>query len=232
VSSRSDSHLSTAPAIRMMCHTVQTPDRPSIIRLDNVGFRLDPSLYREAFVPAWIRSDVSAARPNASQYLTKLQILSKFIYGKIDATVRPTWIPVRTRFSLRQESQFKFYPSDASQHGPDACSTDMEIADWTSTVRTPAFHGPDARTVNMEIACWRSTVRTAIPFGSDARSLIWKLLAADMRLSGRSASPSGRGKDFHGKSQKFWSHSCPSGRLRFTVRMSSIHITAVVHLNP
>jgi hypothetical protein len=41
------------------------------------------------------------------------------------------------------------------------------FADSTSTFRTPAFHGPNACTVNMKIACWRSTVRTAIPLGSD-----------------------------------------------------------------
>jgi hypothetical protein len=77
------------------------PDRPSIIR-------------REVSVPACIRLDVSAARPDASQYSIKLQILSKFFYGKIDATVRTTWILVRTRFSLRQELQFKFNRPDSS----------------------------------------------------------------------------------------------------------------------
>jgi hypothetical protein len=111
-----------------------------------VDFCPDPLLYQEAFVPACIRPYFSAARPNASQYSTKLQILFKFIYGKIDATVRMTWIPVRTRFSLRQELQFKF-------NRPDACAFDMEIADLTSTVRTPAYHGPDMRTTDMEIAC-------------------------------------------------------------------------------
>jgi len=109
------------------------PDRPSIIRPDDVDFRPDPLLYWEAFVPACIRSNFSAARPDASQYLTKLQILSKFIYGKIDATVRTTWIPVRTRFSLRHELQFKF-------NRPDACASNMEIADLTSTVRTTIPH--------------------------------------------------------------------------------------------
>jgi hypothetical protein len=90
------------------------PNRPSIIRPDDIDFRPDPPLYREACILACIRLDVSAARPDASQYSTKLKILSKFIYGKIDATVRTTWIPVRTRFSLRQESQFKFNRLDAS----------------------------------------------------------------------------------------------------------------------
>jgi hypothetical protein len=38
-------------------------------------------------------------------------------------------------------------------HRPDACVSDMEIAELTSTVRTPAYHGPDARTTDMKIAC-------------------------------------------------------------------------------
>jgi len=54
------SHLSIVPAVR-------TLDRQSIIRMDDVNFRPDPPLYREAFVPACIRSDVSAVRPNDSQ---------------------------------------------------------------------------------------------------------------------------------------------------------------------
>jgi hypothetical protein len=67
-------------------------------------------------------------------------------------------------------------------------------------------------------------------------SLIWKLLATDMRPSGRQCltvqTRLSYMKDFQRKSQKFWSHSCPSGRLRFTVRTASVHITAVAHLNP
>jgi hypothetical protein len=39
-------------------------------------------------------------------------------------------------------------------------------------------------------------------------------------------------KDFQQKYQKFWSHSCPSGRLMSTVRMASVLITAVARLNP
>jgi hypothetical protein len=34
------------------------------------------------------------------------------------------------------------------------------------------------------------------------------------------------------KISKILSYSCPLGRLRFTVRTSSVHITAVAHLNP
>jgi len=90
------------------------PNRPSIIRPDDVDFCPDPPLHREAYVPACIRPDVSAAHPDASQYSIKLHILSKFSYGKIAAIVWTTWFPVRTCFSLRQESQFKFNRPDAS----------------------------------------------------------------------------------------------------------------------
>jgi hypothetical protein len=120
------------PAVRTTCHPVRTlicplfdpsgrraipsgrPNRPSIIRPDDVDFCPDPPLHREAYVPACIRPDVSAAHPDASQYSIKLHILSKFSYGKIAAIVWTTWFPVRTCFSLRQESQFKFNRPDAS----------------------------------------------------------------------------------------------------------------------
>jgi hypothetical protein len=49
--------VGSLPAVRTTCHTVRTPDRPSIIRPDDVGFRSDPSLYKEAYVPAYIRPD-------------------------------------------------------------------------------------------------------------------------------------------------------------------------------
>jgi hypothetical protein len=67
-------------------------------------------------------------------------------------------------------------------------------------------------------------------------SVIWKLLEVDMRPSERQCLTvrtwlSNR-KDFQRKSQKFWSHSCSSERLRFTVQTTSVHITAITHLNP
>lgn len=78
-----DTHQSTA-SVRTMCHPFRTtiyplfhlsgqcaipsgrPDRPSIFCPDDVDFRPDPLLYREASVPVCIRLDVSAARPDAS----------------------------------------------------------------------------------------------------------------------------------------------------------------------
>jgi hypothetical protein len=54
VSSRPDAHLSTVPSVQTTCHTVRTPDKSSIICPEDVYFRPDPSLYREAYVPACI----------------------------------------------------------------------------------------------------------------------------------------------------------------------------------
>jgi hypothetical protein len=62
------------------------------------------------------------------------------------------WIPVRMRFSLRQESQFKYNRPYVCQHGRDVRASDKEIAYSTSTVRTPAYHGPDALSSDLEIA--------------------------------------------------------------------------------
>jgi hypothetical protein len=82
--------------------------------------------------------------------------LSKIKYGKIGATVQTTWIPVWTRYSLRQ------------------------VRNLNSTVRTPAYHGPDARMTDMEIVCSRSPVRMAILLIRTSEAFIRKLLAADV----------------------------------------------------
>jgi hypothetical protein len=87
--------------------------------------------------------------------------LSKHRYGKIAATVRTTWIPVRPRYFLRQ------------------------VCNSNSTVRTPVYHGSDARMTDMKIACSRSPIRTAILLVRTRKSFIRKLLAADLRPSGR-----------------------------------------------
>jgi hypothetical protein len=59
--------VGSLPAVRTTCHPFRKPDRPSIIRPDDVDFRPDPSLHREASVPACIRPDVSAASPDDVQ---------------------------------------------------------------------------------------------------------------------------------------------------------------------
>jgi hypothetical protein len=60
----------------------------------------------------------------------------KHSYGKIVTTVQTMWIPVRTRPSIRQVSQFKSRFPDDGPHGPDAHTSDMEIPCIRSTVQT------------------------------------------------------------------------------------------------
>jgi hypothetical protein len=86
--------------------------------------------------------------------------LSKIKYGKIAATVRTTWIPVRTCYSLRQ------------------------VRNSNLTVRTPAYHDPDARMTDIVIACSGSPVRTSILLVRTGEAFIRKLLAADVRPFG------------------------------------------------
>jgi hypothetical protein len=83
----------------------------------------------------------------------------KYSYGKIAATIRTTWMPVRTCSSIRQESHSRSRRPDASQYGPDA------------------------RTSDMEIVCIRSTVWTTIPLVRMREALVWKLLAAEVWLT-------------------------------------------------
>jgi len=73
--------------------------------------------------------------------------------------------------------------------GPDAGASYMVTADSTSTVQKSPPHGPDARASNMEIACSSLAVRALLHHGPDARGLLWKLLTADVRQSGRSSHP-------------------------------------------
>jgi len=126
-------------------------------------FRLDLPLCQEV-------SNCSSSHPSrrfssTSRRLSVFNKLQDFFpkhsYGKIAATVRTMWIPVRTHSSIRQVSQFKSRRPDASQHGPDARASDMEIV------------------------CIKSTISTIIPLVRTCEAFIWKLLAADVRPSGR-----------------------------------------------
>jgi len=127
----------------------------------------------------------------------------------------------------------KYNRLDVIQLGPDARSTDMEIAYSTSTVRTPAFHGPDARSSDMEIVSWRLTIWTATPLVWTRECLIWKLLAAVMRPSGRQCltiqTQLSNRKDFQRKSRKFYctvvrpdGSGSPSGRRPYILQQSPI----------
>jgi hypothetical protein len=143
-------------------------------RLNDVAYRSDAhqtkaSSSRTTWIPVWtflcveklqtalacIRLDNSASCPDDLQCSIKPQdFFPKHRYGKIVATVRTTWIPVRTRSSIRQISQFK-----SSQHGLDARASDMEIE------------------------CIRSAVQTTILFIWTREASLWKLLALNVQLS-------------------------------------------------
>jgi hypothetical protein len=101
--------------VRTTCHPVRTPDRPASFVQTKCSFRPDPILYREVSVPACIRPDVSAARPDASQYSISFWFLSKFQEREDQSTVRTMWYPIRTRVEVRQESQFKYDRPDVWQ---------------------------------------------------------------------------------------------------------------------
>jgi hypothetical protein len=132
-----------------------------------------PSRRRELFVRTFPCREVSTCSSlhssgrfsNTSRQLSVFNKLQDFFpnhsYGKIAATVRTTWIPVRTRSSIRQVSQFKSRHPNTSQHGPDARASDME---FTSI---------------------KSTVRTIIPLVQTREAFLWKLLAADVQSFGR-----------------------------------------------
>jgi hypothetical protein len=67
VSSHPNAHLSTVPSDRTTCSSRPDARQTSIIRPDDVSFRPDPPLYREASVLACIRPDISTARPDVHQ---------------------------------------------------------------------------------------------------------------------------------------------------------------------
>jgi hypothetical protein len=143
-----------------------------------VDSRLDLPLCLEA-------SNCSSLHPSRrpSVFDQASGFLSKHRYGKIAATIRTTWIPIRTRYSLRQ------------------------VINSNSFVRTLVYHGPDARMTDMEIVCSRSPFRMAILLVRMLEALTRKLLAANVRPSGRQGNTvrtrlSNR-KDFQQYSQNF-----------------------------
>jgi hypothetical protein len=135
----------------------------SIIRPDDMVFRPDLLLSREASNCSSLHLSGCFSSPSErlSVFDQALGFLSKHRYEKITTTVQTMWIPIQTRSSIRQVSQFKSRRPDASQHGSDA------------------------RVSNMEIACIRSTVWTTISMVWTREASIWKLLAADVRPSGQ-----------------------------------------------
>jgi hypothetical protein len=103
-------HLSViVPSVQTTCHTVRTPDRPSIIRSDDLRFRPDPPLCREdSFqVPIKERSsnrpDDVVSRPDARLHKARIAI-------QIHPSGRQTAL-VRTRVHQRRKLPIRLQPS-------------------------------------------------------------------------------------------------------------------------
>jgi hypothetical protein len=112
VSSRPDAHLSTVPSVRTTYHYVQTLDRQASSVWTTGFFRPDTYIVSRSFGASLLHPDVSVSRPDAYQFSNGSLILSKFQEREDQSTVRMMWYPVRTRISVRQESQFKMNRPD------------------------------------------------------------------------------------------------------------------------
>jgi hypothetical protein len=84
VSSRLDVHLSTVPSGRTTCSSRPDAKQTSIIHLDDLSFRPDPTLCRKASVPACIYPDISAAYPGVHQWSISFKFFTSSECGKID----------------------------------------------------------------------------------------------------------------------------------------------------
>jgi hypothetical protein len=112
----------------------------------------------------------------------------------IDATVQTSWIPVRTRFSLRQESQFKFNRPDASLpssgpafNGYENCGFDFNRLDACLSWSGRAHH----RYGNCVLKINRPDGHP--PWSGRAEPLYGNYLQRTCDRPDDSASPSGRG---------------------------------------
>jgi hypothetical protein len=163
VSSRPNAQLSKAPAVRTTFHTIRTLFRLKHHLSGRRGFPFGPSSTLRSFKLLSLHPSRCFNSPSGrlSVFDQASNFLSKIKYRKIATTVWTTWIPVRTLYSLRQ------------------------VCNSNSIIRTPVYHVPDVRSTNMKIACSRSTVRTAILLVRTPVAFIRKLLAADVRPSGR-----------------------------------------------
>lgn len=127
---RSDAQLSKASSVR----TTRTfrPDLPLCREASNC-FSLHPSRH------------FSSMFERHSMFDQLWDFFLKHRYGKIAATARTMWIPVRTPSSIRQVAYSKFRRLDDSLHGLDTQSLIMEIAcSWSVTVRIRGENRPDA----------------------------------------------------------------------------------------
>jgi hypothetical protein len=94
---KSEEFQSSLSAVRTMCHPVWTP---ILVLIPSGYFTVSRSFC------------ASLLRPDAYQFSNGSLILSKFQEREDQSTVRMMWYTVRTRISVRQESQFKMNRPD------------------------------------------------------------------------------------------------------------------------
>jgi hypothetical protein len=126
VTYRPEAQLSKASTVRTTWHTVRTSNCPKHhpSRRREPSVRTFPCVEKLQTVPACIRPDVSAARPDDSQCSTSFRI-------SFQNTVmwRSLQLSGRRGFpSIRQVSHSKSRRPDASQHGSGARASDMKNA--------------------------------------------------------------------------------------------------------
>jgi hypothetical protein len=159
--------------------------RPSVIRLDDVHFRPDLHCFEKLlFQLASVRTPQQPVRTPLSDW-SALDSFRVQFKGRLLQLSGQCGFPSGRAHKWGKNHNSNIIVRTSVSIGLVARSTVKEIADSTSTVWTTAYHGPDERIVDMEIACWRLAVRTFIPCGPDPWSLIWKLLAVDVRPSER-----------------------------------------------
>jgi len=117
--SKSEEFQSSLSAVRTMyhpvrktCHSVQTSDRQASYVRTTCFFRPDTYIVSRSFCASLLCPDVSAACPDAYQSSKRFTDSFQVQEREDQSTVRTMWFPVRTRISVRQESQFKMNRPD------------------------------------------------------------------------------------------------------------------------
>jgi hypothetical protein len=180
------------------------PRDQSIIRLYDMDFRPDTHLYREASVLACIHPDVSAARPDDSQWSSfrfsfQVQIREDCCNHQDDVDSRPDALTHKARIAIQTQSSGRQSAMvwTRAQQIWKLCVEDQPSGRPSPMVRTrEAFYGN-----YLQRTCDRP----------DAALKHERFLA---------------------KISEFWSHSCPSGRPMSTFRTAPVYIKAIAHLNP
>jgi hypothetical protein len=167
-----DAHLSTIPSVWTTCHPVRTPDRPaSSVRTTYLSVRTLHCIKKLLFQLASVRTShqpvqTSISDRSASDSL-QVQNMGRFIHCPDDVVSRPDTLINKARISIQ-----------ISLSGRQS-----------ALVRTRAHQirlQPSGRTHSRYGNCVLKNFRPDVhPLGPDARSLIWKLLAADVRPSDR-----------------------------------------------